>query len=369
MRYRALLVLAAIAALLGAPSIASGAPKGLASPSVTPGSGTTATIFTLTVRYEGQVAATGVTVAVGGRVMTMTRVGGTAKAGTWAASGTLPPGTWAPVFAATAERGTVATVTGSVVSVLAPVVPPPTPDPTVAGSPKSPRETTADGTPIDAQEPEAGAEPPVAAPTVEDTPEEGAAENAPAAVPASPAPDGGANTTPEAPPGGGTSATPGSGSGSAAGSVAPNRGGGGHDNDDEPSTGPAAPSNGSSVPDEPGPGRDGRSARGHALLADDGDGLGTVVLLGLAGVAGVAILGTGWLMAWRRRGGNSEAAGTRAAATEAVLARRTLRRARVRLEEDPIVAAMGIDDQPARRARRSAGQVSRGPGERPTDRG
>jgi hypothetical protein len=364
MRYRALLVLAIIAALLGAPSIASGAPKGLASPSVTPASGTVATIFTLTVRYESQVPATGVTVAVGGQVMTMTRIAGTAKSGTWAASGTLPRGTWAPVFAATAERGTVATVSGGPVSVLAPVVAPPTPDPTVAGSPESPRETNADGTPIDAQEPDAGGgDPPVAAPAVEDS-EEGAAEDSPAAEPATPAPDGGPNTTPEALADGGTSATPGSGVGAAPGSVAPD----GAD-EDEPATGPAAPSNGSSAPDdEPRAGRDDPSARGQDALADDEDRLGTVLLLGLAGVAGVTILGTGWLMAWRRRGGNAEEAGTRAAATEAVLTRRTLRRARVRLEEDPIVAAMGIDDQPARRARRSAREVSRGPGERPTDR-
>jgi len=47
--------------------------------------------------------------------------------------------------------------------------------------------------------------------------------------------------------------------------------------------------------------------------------------------------------------------------------RRVLRQSRVRMTDDPIVAALGIgnDDDDRRRARRKAGQVSRGPGERP----
>ena len=365
MRYRGLLVLAIIAALLGAPSIASGAGNALTSPSVSPGSGTVDTIFTLTVSYDGQFRATGVTVAVGGQVLPMTRVGGSAKSGTWAASGTLPIGTWAPVFTATAERGGVATVTGSLVSIGG-AVSPPTPDPTVTGSPKSPHETNEGGTPIDSDDPgDGGGDTPIAAPADNDAPDD-SAEDSPVAEPATPAPDDEPEDTsaPDEPSAAGTSATPGSDDGMAPASAAP-----AVDDEDKPAAGPAAPSSGSSVPDqERGAGSDGPSASGPELLAEDDDVLGMVVLLGLAGVAGMAILGTGWLMAWRRRGGSADEAGARAAATEAVLERRTLRQARVRLEEDPIVAALGIDDQPTRRARRSARQVSRGPGERPTDR-
>jgi hypothetical protein len=96
--------------------------------------------------------------------------------------------------------------------------------------------------------------------------------------------------------------------------------------------------------------------------------LGVVLLVGLSGVAVVAVIGGVVLSIGRRRSddqGTSDTV-TLARDTEAVLERRTLRQAKVRLGDDPIVAAMGVEDQvAARRRRNAAGQVASGPGERP----
>jgi hypothetical protein len=98
--------------------------------------------------------------------------------------------------------------------------------------------------------------------------------------------------------------------------------------------------------------------------------LDAVLLVGLSGVATVAIIGTALLLlGWRRRSERDEApiAVPQVSDTEAILERRTLRQAKMRLPDDPITAAMGVDEQvAARRQRRRAGQVSAGPGERPT---
>ena len=93
-----------------------------------------------------------------------------------------------------------------------------------------------------------------------------------------------------------------------------------------------------------------------------------VLLVGLSGMAVLAVIGTALLILGRRRPAEERvpiAAPERR--TDALLERRTLRRARVRLGDDPIVAAMGVDDQvEARRQRRRATQATSGPGERPT---
>jgi len=106
-----------------------------------------------------------------------------------------------------------------------------------------------------------------------------------------------------------------------------------------------------------------------------------VLLVGLSGVAAVALIGVATMLAGRRRDHDDEAAVPAAASfaaratrpspdatPDAVMERRTLRQGRVRMTDDPIVAALGIgnDDDDRRRARRKAGQVGRGPGERPT---
>jgi hypothetical protein len=82
----------------------------------------------------------------------------------------------------------------------------------------------------------------------------------------------------------------------------------------------------------------------------------------------VAIIGTTLLLVGRRRTEDEEMAATVAELgdTESLLERRTVRRAKVRLADDPIVTAMGVDDQVAARRRRNggAGQGGSGPGER-----
>ncbi len=108
--------------------------------------------------------------------------------------------------------------------------------------------------------------------------------------------------------------------------------------------------------------------------------LNMVLLVGLSGVAAVALIGVAVMLAGRRRDHDDEAAVPAAASfaarattsspdatPDAVLERRMLRQSRVRMTDDPIVAALGIgnDDDDRRRARRKAGQVGRGPGERP----
>ena len=102
------------------------------------------------------------------------------------------------------------------------------------------------------------------------------------------------------------------------------------------------------------------------------DGLLTVVLLvGLSGVAAVAFIGAALLILGRRRRAEEEVpvGVPQRTDTEALLERRTVRRAKVRLSDDPIVTAMGVDDQvAARRERRRASQIASGPGERPTPR-
>lgn len=94
------------------------------------------------------------------------------------------------------------------------------------------------------------------------------------------------------------------------------------------------------------------------------DGWTPVVVVGVTGVGVMAAAGTGLLVASRRRraGGSGS---TDSAATapdpddrvEQLLRRRSLRRARAQLTEDPIVAALGLgdpSDDERRRRRRNA---------------
>jgi hypothetical protein len=88
--------------------------------------------------------------------------------------------------------------------------------------------------------------------------------------------------------------------------------------------------------------------------------LGIVLLIGLSGVAAVTVMGTALALAGRRRSDAQEPAAAAAddAATAAILARRTVRQGKVRLTDDPIVAAMGLDDKVGVR-RRARGQSTR----------
>lgn len=72
-----------------------------------------------------------------------------------------------------------------------------------------------------------------------------------------------------------------------------------------------------------------------------------LVLTGLAGIAGVALLGMAFILAMRRRDQRLEPE----AEAAAILQRRTIRRARMRLPNDPIVDSLGIDPMGQRRHR------------------
>jgi hypothetical protein len=96
---------------------------------------------------------------------------------------------------------------------------------------------------------------------------------------------------------------------------------------------------------------------------------------GLVGVAVIALLGLLWVL--RGRDDEDEQVAPAEAALGAapedsispVLSERMIRRARLRSVEDPILAAMGLDEEHAGEGRSKAGragQVSIGPGERQT---
>ncbi|MDQ2673199.1 MAG: hypothetical protein M3Y40_00915, partial [Chloroflexota bacterium] len=157
MRVRLPVVLAAIAALLWAPSLASAAGNSLVSPSVSPASGTITTVFTLHVTYDGRFPASTVSVSVAGLALPMARVSGTASEGTWSVSTLLPAGTWTPTFTSSALQGNAASAVGPAISVVGPLADP-TPVPTTSGP--SPRSRDPDaGDPGPAPEPSESVEP------------------------------------------------------------------------------------------------------------------------------------------------------------------------------------------------------------------
>jgi hypothetical protein len=345
-------VLAAVAALLWAPSLASAAGNSLVSPSVSPSSGTITTVFTVRVDYDGKFPASTVSVSVGALELPMARVGGTATEGTWSVRTLLPAGTWTPAFSSTSQRGNAAVIAGPSVTVTGAVAP--TPAPTVSGPSPDNREVDA-GDPVLPAQP-AGSQEPAVAPAERNSETAPPAESDPAAsTTADPSTGGGHG-------GGGTSVP--------VGPSAP----AGSTFDDDGGTDPAV----ASPPDAPRAEASGepRAAPTSSSIAggqppgihvEDGL-LKAVLLIGLSGVAAVALIGTALLIVGRRRAANegSPPAAGELADTETLLERRTLRRAKVRLMDDPITTALGVDDQvAARRQRRLARETAAGPAERP----
>ena len=93
------------------------------------------------------------------------------------------------------------------------------------------------------------------------------------------------------------------------------------------------------------------AAHTEAALGPD-QFLVVVLLIGLAGVVAVAMIGTGMLLARRDRA--KEPPPTAMAQAAAALERRSVRRSKVRLIDDPIVAGFGMDAADRRRQRRRA---------------
>ena len=361
---RGLSVLAIVAALWGAPSSVSAATNELSSAGVSPASGTVTTVFTFRVRYEGSFPATAVVVIVGGLAVPMSLESGSLGTGWWSGSSLLPSGAWSTSFRATTAQGPAPTLNGPVVIVAGP-----TPAPSASGGAPPSSGATPESAPAD------GLDGPTAPPAAPAPPPEEAAATAPAV--ASPAPEesgptpgtggsGGSGAPTEggsdAPSAGGTVATPAPGGGGA--------GGGGSGNDAPARQGaPAA-----SPPTSPAPADDPAIIRPVADTEPRDDRaaidekVSDVLLIGLAGVASVAIVGTLLLIAGRRR--EPARATVRPAALRGGLAptRRVAPTGRARPSHDPIVAALGVDEEmAARRAIRRATRKVRddGPDPRP----
>ena len=334
MARRGFLVLAVIAALLGAPRLASAAANALASPSATPTTGTTETVFVLQVDYDGQFPATGVTAVVGTRALAMSLGRGSASSGTWRVGTTLPAGTWPVAYSATVVQGNAPSLSGPTLTVHS-ASPPTTPVPTSVSNPRTEAggdaPTSGGGgstpAPAPAQAPVTSAPagspnampPPAATEDRDPSPAGEAAPEKPIGPPApsaTPAPAGGDAVQPEA-----------------AASEAP----------DTPSE--AAGAGGTTEPP-----RDGVMAGTHAPRPADGlagpassddELLGSVLLLAVSGATAMALVGGVVLVVRRRR--RAAAPDAMVASESAMVSPRARRLARAaRLDDDPILASLGV---------------------------
>ena len=164
--------------------------------SVSPTSGSTATVFTFTVRYTSADTparpAHAVWAQVGTASVTLTKVSGTAQEGVWQGTATLPAGIWQVTFhATTAGDPRPEPLLGPMITVTAP---PPTPTPTLRPPPPPP--PTATPAPVLTQLP---APPPTTAarhPAPQPTPPQ--TDDATASASASPSPTASAPSSPEA---------------------------------------------------------------------------------------------------------------------------------------------------------------------------
>jgi hypothetical protein len=317
MRAGGCLLLATVAALLGVPSVAFAASPELTSPSVTPTTGDRSTPIVLSVRYDGTEPVTVVTAEVAGLAVPMALASGTTVAGTWTGTITLPPGAWWVTFTATTTAGiavseAVTDVTIRVGSSIPTDPTAPTPSGTGTGS-------TGSVAPIESGQPAPVA--PSVAPM--DGPKPAPATTAPPTgePPAHPA----ATFAPQT-----LSATP----------LAEPR-----DPDATP-RGETRP--GPSAPPEP---------TGEQAAADMTGR--TLAVLGLVGVAALAIVGSTLVVVTGARPEDGELPAEEVAMT--ILARRTLRRARQRLPEDQIVAAIAPALSPRPAQRRTPSSRRKGP--------
>jgi hypothetical protein len=352
MRPRRLVLAVLTTALIWAPSSVSAAGNELTVVSISSEAGPTATTVTLTVAYAGKFPALGVAAHAGGSILPMVRVAGTATAGTWVAVVTLPEGTWPVTFTAVTERGNAPTATATLV--VGEPASAPTAAPGGGGGPAPDQPTPPGGG--------GTASHPATAPT---TPAPSAVPTAAAAPAAPSAPVGSASATPTAAADSGGGASTPAGGGSTGGGPAPSG-----------EAGAPAEAAGDGVEPADAPVR----SYAAAPVADDSTPMdaaaGSLLAVMLACVAATALVGTGMIIAGRRRADDEdeETAGDLhrgvPAPALAALERRTLRRAHIRLtpeDEDPIIAALrvGTDPPPVRPRRRDTPrQVSEGSGTR-----
>jgi hypothetical protein len=355
MRWRVLLVLAFVTVLWGAPSIASAAGNTLAEPEATPTAGTILTPFTLRVSYSGSPAVS-VSVSVAGRTIPMVLTGGSATQGSWSTTATLPEGNWPTTFRAETIQGRDPSINGPTINVdgLAfPTVPQATVVPVGLASPD------------EADEPEGAAPSSTEAPAAPAVPDAAPAGESPSATAQAPSSQGVNETAPAAP----------VSSAGAAGGAAPSQPGGTGSSPAGTSSPPRAGNEASARGDLPGTAHAGSASRvpsGSQYQAAGPDAghqdPGVLpIAAGIGGVVAAALLGWVGLLASRRRRRSAETGsgavdaptiGSEGDRVDAALLRRTLRRAKVRIdEEDPILTSVGVgltraEDAAVRRARR-----------------
>lgn len=355
--------IAGLTALLGAPSAAFATRPALSAPSASPSTGTTQTTFVFGVRYVGRSPAS-LTVRVAGGSLPMSLVTGTPLSGTYQAASRLPAGTWSVTFEAVPSKGPLTTLNGPTVSVGPWSTA--TPQPTSSG-PSTPTSQPPNLPPSDGSSTPGPLPIPVSTPVASSTPPSGASESSASAVPWS-------NTAPASDP------TSRSGSGSSAG-TAPNG--------PTTSSGTGATPSGSGAGSSPSGGGHGDSsgAPGQAIatgtpsgqspaaspmngMLPSGLSIWTVMIVGLAAVAAVAIGGVGWLLLARRSEREtplsiSAEAADAAEVGETVdrLLERAAHRGGLQPSDDPIVAALGLPPPDGDRQYR-AGQANAGTGDR-----
>jgi hypothetical protein len=355
MAARVLLVLAIVAALLGAPSTAFAAGNELHDARAEPTTGTVATLFVLSVSYDGNFPAVSVRASVAGLDLPMSLVSGTPTRGTWRTAVSLPVGSWPVAFSATSERGNDPSLAGPTLHVLGAA---PATSPTVTSDPRSQPDSQMEGF-DDLSPPPAAAPAPAEATTAPEPPAQG--EEAPAEQPTTTQPSPPPPNAPEAPAGSSSPAETPTGAARSPGSAGSDTQRPPGPTDDTPAARAAESRPGAR-------GASGTAPREAQLAATTGPvpsaepassittlpaveasirvtAVWAAVLLAFAAV----FLG---VLLRRRRGGGGEAdALATAERTDAILRRRALRRARVVLPEDPIVASMGLPDVDPRHPR------------------
>jgi hypothetical protein len=352
MRTRALLVLAIATVISGAPSAAFGAGSNvLSAPTASPVSGTTATLFTLSVRYAGGSPALSVRASIANGVLSMALVSGSPSEGTWRATTVLPYGAWPTSFHAVANQGRNPSIAGPTVSVGIPVAslpPSGTDSPADSGPPAPP----SDGP--ETVEGETPASTPTAAPAAPGATQAPATTNDGSVVPSKTSNSDPSASIAPAPSEADADAPPASGDPSVA-----------QPGSERPAATPASGGSDAGTPRQPGV----ETAAANGSIPIDPQLVPAVLAVGLSGMAAVVLFASFLVLAGRRRriakdgaAIGADAAVARRSVDEEVAAtlhRRTLRRSRMRLDEDPIIAAIGVDPPVETAVRRSDPRSSR----------
>ncbi|HEX6210955.1 MAG TPA: hypothetical protein VF136_09265 [Methylomirabilota bacterium] len=324
---------------MGAPSsLLAAPPNQLSEPGASPMTGGTLTTFVLSVRYTstGGNPAQAVVAEVGPLSVGLSLVSGSATDGVWRGVSLLPAGTWQVTFRAEVDNGPQPTLAGPTLTVAA--APGPTPTPSSPNVRPVPTEAQPTATPaLNPQATPASTSPsPDAGPAGSAEASSAASERpAPKGEPSAPSPARSADSRPV------TAAT-----------AAP--GGEGTNTDPSPDSG-EGPADGAPLGSTGGSPRASDTPAG--LLEGDPGGPGSgdlLLVLGVVlGVATVALLGTGWMLAARSRDDEPEPAaastgqGRRPAAATGRAAEIEERRARRRAQRlpghDPVLAALGLD--------------------------